>query len=263
MTWIARQDAANLRPLDPDMVSDVAAVAALINADPGYVDRVEGRPPGQGDAIELLRDGPAGIGPKDKVVLGAFEGDRLVAVVDLIRGWPSRGTALIGLLQVHAEEHGHGLGRAVHQATLDWVMATWPETCVMRAVVAEPNATHADPFWRAMGYLPHGAPVPYSGERVQTTAQVWSRTLAVARRPGRPGHTGQPHHQPRRARGDGSDHQQQMTDVRQPWKTAGLMQGPPGVQGGEQHGGNPPRQHRAVPPRPGGRHETGPGWRDG
>ena len=164
-----------LRPLNPDTAADVAAVAGLIDADPGYTQRAAGRNPESGDAECLLRDAPPGVGPDDKVVLGAFEKTRLVAVVDLIRGWPTSGTTLVGLLQVHAGHQGRGLGRTVHDLTLAWVTRNWPETRAMRAVIVAPNAPHADPFWRAMGYQPQGDPVTYTAARVQTTAQAWVR----------------------------------------------------------------------------------------
>lgn len=167
-----------LRPLDPNSEADTTAVAELIEADPGYTQRAEGRNPEPDDAEGLLGDVPPGLAPSDKVVLGAFESDRLVAVVDLIRGWPTSGTSLIGLLQVHTAHQGRGLGRIVHDLSLEWVTRNWPETRSMRAVIVTPNAAHADPFWRAMGYQPEGESVSYTGARVQTTAQPWVRRLA-------------------------------------------------------------------------------------
>lgn len=164
-----------LRPLDPATAADVAAVAELINADPGFTQRTDGRKPEPDDAAALLRKAPPGVGPSDKVVLGAVEGDQLVAVVDLIRGWPTQGTTLVGLLQVHASHQGRGLGRVVHDLALEWVIRNWHETQVMHAVTVATNAAQAAPFWRAMGYQPQGAPVPYAGAQVQTTAQVWAR----------------------------------------------------------------------------------------
>lgn len=168
-----------LRPLDPDSEADVAALAALIDADPGYTQRAAGRNPEPGDAEALLRDAPPGVGPRDKLVLGALENDLLVAVVDLIRGWPTTRTTLVGLLQVHADHQGRGLGHTVHDLTLAWVTRNWPETRAMRAVIVAPNAAHADPFWQAMGYQPHGDPVSYAARLVPATAQAWMRPLPV------------------------------------------------------------------------------------
>ena len=45
---------------------------------------------------------PEGLAEEAKVVLGAFAAAQLVAVVDLLRGFPNEATAFIGLLEVHA-----------------------------------------------------------------------------------------------------------------------------------------------------------------
>ena len=166
-----------LRPLDHDDPADVEQVAALIDADPGYVERVEGRTPRPGDAERLLRDAPPDLPQEGKVVLGAFDDGVLVAVVDLLRGWPEPGTAHIGLLQVHAAHQGHGLGRKVHDEALGWVAGHWPEVVGLRAAIVAPNAARAVPFWRALSYRPHGEPVLYTGDHIATTAQIWVRPL--------------------------------------------------------------------------------------
>jgi GNAT superfamily N-acetyltransferase len=152
----------------------------LIVADPGYAVRATGRTPQPGDAEALLRDGPPGLPAGHKVVLGAFPtasgtaptGD-LLAVVDLLRGWPRPATTHVGLLQVHADLHGRGLGRNVHDNVLAWVTTHWPETTTLRAVIVEPNAGQAAPFWQALGYQRSGDPLPYQDGSLHTTAQGW------------------------------------------------------------------------------------------
>jgi hypothetical protein len=47
----------------------------------------------------------------------------------------------------------------------------------LRAAIVAPNASHADPFWRALNYRPHGEPVLYTGDHIDTTAQIWVRPL--------------------------------------------------------------------------------------
>jgi GNAT superfamily N-acetyltransferase len=170
-----------IRPLDPDNVGDVRELANLIAADPGYASRATGRTPQPGDAESLLRDGPRDLPPRHKVVLGAFQPaggaaptGALVAVVDLLRGWPRPATTHVGLLQVHADLHGRGLGRIVHENLLKWVTTHWPETITIRAVIVETNADQAAPFWQALGYQPSGDPLPYRDGSLHTTAQAWA-----------------------------------------------------------------------------------------
>ena len=164
-----------LRPLG---AQDLPAIQDLIDADPSYVERVEGRPPTADDARALLAAAPAGW-EDDKVVLGAFVGDALVAVVDLLLGFPAAGTAHIGLLQVHARHQGQGFGRNTHNALLDWVRGHWPGTRILRAAIVATNATSADHFWSAMGYVPTGSPLPYAVGAQQSTVQIWTRAAQL------------------------------------------------------------------------------------
>jgi GNAT superfamily N-acetyltransferase len=166
------------RPLSVRVLSlaDSADLQHLLEADPGYAERVEGRPPSPGAAVELLTEAPPGVGPDGKVVLGGFVGDDLVAVVDLVRGWPRPEEAMIGLLQVHPGRTGQGLGRLVHESVLARVR-TWPEVTTLRAAIVETNASHAAPFWSALGYAPTGDPRPYAAGDVTTTVTIWTRAV--------------------------------------------------------------------------------------
>lgn len=162
-----------LRPL---LAEDGAALQALIEADPDYVLRVSGRPPGRDEAQDLLADRPPHVSEDRKVVLGAFRDDALVAVIDVVRGWPDPETAYVGLLQVRAGSKGQGVGRHAHALLLDW-LARWPEVTRLRAAIVETNAAEAEPFWAALGYTPSGPPRPYRQGAVSTTVTIWTRPL--------------------------------------------------------------------------------------
>ncbi|GAA1652041.1 hypothetical protein GCM10009744_49930 [Kribbella alba] len=97
-----------LKEIGPE---DVAEVQLLIESDPGYTERITGYPPGQADAESLLMARPEGLSEDAKVVLGVWEDDQLVAVVDLLRGYPTGHTGFIGLLEVHGGPPGAGSGR--------------------------------------------------------------------------------------------------------------------------------------------------------
>jgi GNAT superfamily N-acetyltransferase len=163
----------SLRPLTEQ---DAADVQSVIESDSGYVRRVTGIGPRPEDALELLTAGPPGLQPGQKVVLGAFEGDSLVAVVDLLRDWPERGTSHIGLLQVHADHQGRGLGRRVHDALLSWAAADH-STTTLRAAIVETNAKHAAPYWAAMGYTPRGQSRPYQVGTLTSSVTIWTRRV--------------------------------------------------------------------------------------
>lgn len=163
-----------LRQLDQ---RDTQAVQALLDADPHYARRVTGTATPPHAAAELLTTRPPGLPAAHKAVLGAYDDTgALVAVVDVLRGWPDDHTAHVGLLQTHSAYQGRGIGRRTHELLLEWV-ARWPEVQRLRATIVATNATFADPFWTALGYHPGDTATPYLAGDEPTTALAWTREL--------------------------------------------------------------------------------------
>ncbi|HEY3515295.1 GNAT family N-acetyltransferase [Kribbella sp. NPDC051137] len=164
-----------LRAIGP---ADVDAVQELIEADPGYTERITGYPPGAADAQSLLMMRPEGLAEDAKVVLGAFDGEALVAVADLLRGYPKDGTAFIGLLQVHAEHQGRGYGSTTYSLVQQYVESTWPEVRTMRLAVVDTNAEVATGFWERQGFVATGEARPYRYDKLESTARLYEKQLA-------------------------------------------------------------------------------------
>ncbi|WP_410788842.1 GNAT family N-acetyltransferase [Kribbella sp. C-35] len=138
-----------LRAID---VQDVDGLQELIESDPGYTERITGYPPGESDAQSLLMMRPEGLAEDAKIVLGAFAGRDLVAVVDLLRGFPNEHTAFIGLLEVHWNHQSRGYGRTTYELVQRYVETTWPEIRTMRLAVVDTNAQVATGFWQRQGF---------------------------------------------------------------------------------------------------------------
>jgi ribosomal protein S18 acetylase RimI-like enzyme len=164
-----------LRPITP---ADVDALQELIESDPGYTERITGYPPGASDAQSLLMMRPEDLPEDSKVVLGAFQADRLVAVVDLLKGFPNDHTAFIGLLEVHASHQGRGYGRATYGLVQQYVETTWPEIRTMRLAVVDTNAQVAAGFWQRQGFGPTGEARPYRYDKLESTARLYEKQLA-------------------------------------------------------------------------------------
>ena len=154
--------------------TDVADLRRLIAADRPYSQRVNGRPPAPQDARALLNARPPQTLPEQKVVLGIYRGSALVAVVDLIRGWPDAQTVHIGLLQVHPSHKRAGVGRATHDLILQLVR-TWPEITTLRAAIVQTNADEGEPFWAGLGYNADGDARPYQSGGVRSSVRIWKR----------------------------------------------------------------------------------------
>lgn len=73
-------------------------------------------PPGAAKAQSLFTALPPGINCDCKYLYGFMtDVPELVGCADLIRGWPTDSTALIGLLFLDEAHQGHGLGKSAYQ----------------------------------------------------------------------------------------------------------------------------------------------------
>ncbi|HET6988287.1 MAG TPA: GNAT family N-acetyltransferase [Kribbella sp.] len=166
-----------LRAIEP---GDVDALQELIESDPGYTERITGYPPGPADAQSLLMMRPEGLPEDAKLVLGAFVADRLVAVVDLLRGYPNDHTAFIGLLEVHWNHQGRGLGRATYEEVQGYVESSWPEVRTLRLAIVDTNARIATGFWLRQGFTPTGEERPYRYDKLESIARLYEKPLTWA-----------------------------------------------------------------------------------
>ena len=102
-----------LRRAEPD---DEAAIQDAFELDPGFFELSEGAPPRPTEAHELLIEQP----PIETCTKQSFvvhdPAGTLVAVLDLLDGFPDRGTLYLGLIFIAPRSRGGGLGRALLEA---------------------------------------------------------------------------------------------------------------------------------------------------
>ncbi len=159
---------------------DVPAVQELFLDDGGYCLRVHGHPPRPDQAERLFAALPPGKTAADKYVLGLREHDVLIAVLDLVRGYPKPEVAYVGLLQVAVRARGQGMGRCLHEHAVALATA-WPEVERLRLSVVDANLSHASRFWEGLGYTPTGEQRPWHrGDGGTAWMSQWERTLLTA-----------------------------------------------------------------------------------
>jgi hypothetical protein len=101
-----------LKPLDGSP-AQTAELQGVFEAAPDYFMRTLGHPPGPTEAQSTFKALPPGMGYGDKFVFGVYRGDTMVGCVDLVRGYPDRKTAMLGLLLLSEKVRGQGgLSRA-------------------------------------------------------------------------------------------------------------------------------------------------------
>jgi GNAT superfamily N-acetyltransferase len=156
--------------------ADTEALQALLESVPEYAQRITGYPLGPSDALSALLSVPPGFDPAGKHAIGLWDGPSLVAFADVLLGYPDPAFAYIGLVVVHADRQGQGLGRQLHNAVLDRVRDHSAAVVVRLGVIATVAAT-VEPFIRALGYTPTGEHRPYRYDKLVSTVSLWTRPI--------------------------------------------------------------------------------------
>lgn len=156
-----------------------AALQRMMESNLEYSRRVGGTELAPEAASEALSALPPGVLNSQKVDLGLWDGQELVAFADVILGWPAESVAHVGLLMTHGARQGGGLGRVMHDAVIDLVGRT-PNIQSLRLSIVDTNADLAEPFWAKLGYEPTGESVPYVSGSVESTARIWTRPVVIA-----------------------------------------------------------------------------------
>lgn len=146
-------DALTLRLLT-GQAAEMAALQCVLEGAPGYFQTVTGGPPGGAEAQSTFTALPEGKTYEDKFVWGFYSGEAMIGCADVIRGYPVREKAVIGLLLLAESWQRRGFGRPF-AALLERRIAAWPEIARLRIGVVATNAG-ALAFWRRLDYRETG-----------------------------------------------------------------------------------------------------------
>lgn len=113
---------------------------------------------------------PPGVDASCKYFVGFRQGDDLVAVLDLILGYPAPSTAYIGLFMMDAARQGRGTGSQIIAGLLDTLRREGFDR--VRLAYMQGNC-QSEAFWRKNGFVPTGE----LGQTVHGTAVLMQRPL--------------------------------------------------------------------------------------
>ena len=134
-----------------------AEVLSLFRSCSGYFHMTEGQEAGPASVMEFFEERPPGSLPGEKHVFGVFVGNILAGVVDLVENYPQPGEWIIGLLLLHPDFRGRGLGKGVHEELV--LLARAGGAGKMRIGVVEQNHEGLA-FWSRLGYRETGRTLP-------------------------------------------------------------------------------------------------------
>lgn len=156
--------------------SELGGLQRALAGAPTYAERVSGHLPAVDAATRLLSALPAGMTYDCKYVYGfLISGPEMIGCVDIIRGWPEPGTALIGLLLLREKDQGRGLGRSVYEL-VEAKVRRWPEIDMIRIPVVRTNDIVL-PFWRRMGFAETGEVQPYENDDIVSESIILAKSL--------------------------------------------------------------------------------------
>ena len=93
---------------------------------------------------------PDGFNIEDKFYAALCLDGKAIAIIDLLAGYPNKGDLWLGLLLVHGNMHGKGLGAIITNGVVQG--AKWAGFDNLRLGVIEAN-TDAVRFWEKMGFV--------------------------------------------------------------------------------------------------------------
>lgn len=131
--------------------ADLEQVLALYQTNPLYFEHFPPLPSLESLANDLV-DCPPGKSLSDKYFLGFWEHNRLVAILDLIDGYPTAEIAYIGLFMVDANLSGQGLGSRIMAELLTQLAISFKKVR-LGYVESNPQSSH---FLPKVGFCPTG-----------------------------------------------------------------------------------------------------------
>ncbi|HFI0214470.1 TPA: GNAT family N-acetyltransferase [Streptococcus suis] len=141
--------------------ADLEQVLALYQTNPLYFEHFPPLPSLESLANDLV-DCPPGKELSDKYFLGFWDNERLVAILDLIDGYPTAEVAYIGLFMVDAHFSGQGLGTKIIAEILPQ-LATRFKKVRLGYVESNPQSSH---FWSKIGFCPTGEVKELAGKTI-------------------------------------------------------------------------------------------------
>jgi GNAT superfamily N-acetyltransferase len=144
-----KQDAISGYLIKPLTLDDESEIQAFLEECVEYKRMESGELPQPDDARLFLTDLPPGKTLEDKFCLAVEKDTRIVALIDIMKNYPVYGFWWIGLLLIHPQEQGKGLGRKISNIILSQLSRE--DVQEIQLGVLEENEKGYE-FWQKMGF---------------------------------------------------------------------------------------------------------------
>lgn len=136
--------------------TDADAILTLCSGNPQFY---RYHPPmvTKASVLDDLQALPPGKTLADKYFVGFYDGETLVAIMDLISGYPNPSTAYIGLFMVDAAQQGRGTGSAL---IAECKQALRAERFTALCLAIDEGNPQSKAFWQKNGFVLTGKRTP-------------------------------------------------------------------------------------------------------
>lgn len=136
----------DIRRLDD---SDADSILSLCQRNTQYYEYCEAEATREQVLNDLLIT-PPGIGLSDKYYIGFYRSKTLIAVMDLIDGYPEPEIAFIGFFMMNKDFQGQGIGTAIIQETASCLKMAGKTAIRLAIDKGNPQSAH---FWNKNGFI--------------------------------------------------------------------------------------------------------------
>jgi len=155
--------------------AEIEKLQKVLEGAPNYSKRITGCPPGADDAESLCSIIPEGVDYEDKFVYGIYLDKEMIGCIDVLRGYPKEGTALIGLFLLAETYQQKGYGSLAFEL-LKKHLSRWEECQILRLGNVRTNEV-VFPFWKKMGFAEIGEVKPFNYNEIESEVVVMERPL--------------------------------------------------------------------------------------
>lgn len=128
--------------------SDIESIYKLCKGNTLFYQYCEAEPTRE----QILRDlhiTPSGVSEDRKYYIGFYQNNGLIAVMDLIDGFPTENIGFIGFFMVSATIQGHGIGSRIVADVADYLKETGKISIQLGIDKGNPQSTS---FWKKNGF---------------------------------------------------------------------------------------------------------------
>ena len=128
--------------------SDVEMLVELCRQNTVFYEYTEARPTRE-NILDDMHATPPGITMEDKYYFGFFDDQELVAIMDLIDGYPKLEIAYIGFFMMNPQYQGKQIGTAIVGEVIDYLQSIGKTAVRLAIEKGNPQSSH---FWKKNGF---------------------------------------------------------------------------------------------------------------